>query len=467
MTTTAMVVAATLACAGCKKDGGADQKPAVASPGVTSPAIDALLAAVPGDAMAIGFVDLDTAPWHYITTGGAGFPLDAQTRQTLDKELREYVERYVGVDVSKLQYALGFATFDMPPSGAVLLKTIAGTPTFPGSADYEGAKVWRIDPSEGISMATKGDTVVVGSDTAVRGVLDTMAGKRKAVTVENKPLVDWLKAQTKGAAVAFAASIPPKLVALLPPQFAGLQRVAATVSRAQMRAVVEGDDAAISSLQTFVDQQIATMLAEVERAHADAISGQLPPPEGAFAIVTAAYAKGYATMLRPKREGNRLVSSFDLANAGTESMMLISTIGVLSAVAVPAFMDYMKKSKKSEAAVTLNRMAKNLKVYYMTTEAFPKGDVPLTPSSPCCQRTGGKCEPSPDHWKNPIWQELDFELTEPHLFQYRYRSDGVTVLVEAVGDLDCDGRTVTWRLDLNGNAGQPTMAITEPPPNSD
>jgi Tfp pilus assembly protein PilE len=456
-----VMVLATMSIASCKKDGASDDKAAVA-PSVTSPAIDALIANVPGNASAIAFVDLNVAPWSYVT-GGAGFLLDPATQKELDKDLRAYVDRFVGVDVSKLQYAVAFVA-GPPMSGAVLLKTVAGTPKIPGAADYEGAKVWRV-PGEGISVALKGDTVVVGQDDAVRGVLDTMAQKRKSVVVENKPLVDWLHAETKGAAVALAAIAPKDLP--LPPQIAGLSRIAVSVGRTRVRAVVDGTDAAIASLQGLIDQQIALGLEQAEHGKQEAIAGNIPPPAGAIAIISAAYAKSFVAAVKPKREGNRLVSTFDLMGQGTEGMMIVSTIGILAAVAIPAFMDYMKKSKKTEASLQLNKLGKNLKVFYITESRFPAGEAALTPSTNCCQGPAGKCESTRAMWQQPVWQALDFEIADPHRFKYSYRSDGTTVVAEAVGDLDCDGQTITYRLEASAPNGDPTITIIEPAPNTD
>jgi len=457
-----MAFAATMSIASCKKEGGsADNNKAAVAPSVTSPAIDTLIASVPGNASALAFVDLNVAPWSYIT-GGAGFLLDPASQKTLDKELRDYVDRYVGIDVSKLQYAVAFAG-GPPMMGAVMLKTVGGASKMPGAADYEGAKVWRV-PDEGISVAMKGDTVVIGMDDAVRGVLDTMAQKRKSVVVENKPLVDWLHAETKGAAVAVVAMVPKDLP--LPPQIAGVSRVAVSLSRSRLRAVADGEDAAITSLQGLIDQQIAMGLEQTDRAHDDAIAGNIPPPEGAFAIIGATYAKSFVAMVKPKREGNRLVSTFSLIAPGSEGMMMVSTIGILSAVAIPAFMDYMKKSKKTEASLQLNKLGKSMKVYYITESKFPVGEVALTPAESCCA-SGGKCRSMPELWQQPIWQALDFQIDEPHMFQYRYRSDGTTAVIEAVGDLDCDGQTITYRLDASAPAGNPSITVTEPAPNTD
>jgi hypothetical protein len=130
-------------------------------------------------------------------------------------------------------------------------------------------------------------------------------------------------------------------------------------------------------------------------------------------------------------------------------------------------MDYMKKSKKTEASLQLNKIGKNLKVAYITNSEFPKGDAPLSPSESCCAGPTGKCPVRPEVWQNPVWQAIDFQIDEPNMFQYRYHSDGTTAVVEAVGDLDCDTTAITYRLEASATGGQPSVTITEPPPNSD
>jgi type II secretory pathway pseudopilin PulG len=456
--TTVLVIAVTAALLGCRRE-DSDTK---GKPRVTSPAIDTLIAAVPGNALALGFVDMDSPPWTFLT--GGALPLDEVTRKTLDKELRDYVDRYLGVDLSKLQYAVGFVS-GPPLRGAILLKTIGGTLKMPGAMDHEGGTVWVVDPGAGLTLAIKGEVVVFGKDQAVRDVLDTLAGKRQNVTVENKALVDWIRKESEGAAVAFAAIAPKDLP--LPPQIAGLQRVAVSIGRKGIRAVVDGDDAAISSLQGLSDQAFAKMLAESESAREAAIAGNIAPPEGALAIIGAAYAKSYAVKLKPRRDGNRLSVSLDLGLGSTDAMTVVAVMGVLSAVAIPAFMDYMKKSKKSEAALQLNKLAKNLKVYFSVNGELPKGDAPLTPAASCCGGPGGKCTVHHEDWQQPIWQALDFEIDEPNLFQYRYHSDGKTAVVEAIGDLDCDTNLITYRLDVTSSNGNATAIITEPAPNTD
>lgn len=144
-----------------------------------------------------------------------------------------------------------------------------------------------------------------------------------------------------------------------------------------------------------------------------------------------------------------------------------SALGVLASIAIPAFMDYTKKSKPTETSVTLERLAKNLKVAQRTHGEFPKGSVPPTPSRSCCAFRDGRCS-EPAAWNHPIWNQLDFAMEAPHFFRYAYDSDGTTFMVRAIGDLDCDGNEITYTLSGSiDDQGNVVTNLLAPAPNAD
>ncbi len=153
--------------------------------------------------------------------------------------------------------------------------------------------------------------------------------------------------------------------------------------------------------------------------------------------------------------------------AGAPGLMApVAIVGVLAAVAIPAFMDYMKKAKQSEASLYLNKIGKNAKRYFGENGKYPIGDGAITSATTCCGQPNNKCAPpSADMMKkDPVWSAIDFEIDEPTQYRYRYHSaDGKTALVEAVGDLDCDGIEATYRLDMSlTSAGNPVLNLTPP-----
>jgi len=135
-----------------------------------------------------------------------------------------------------------------------------------------------------------------------------------------------------------------------------------------------------------------------------------------------------------------------------------------------AFGDYMGKAKRTEAQLQLNKLGKSAKMYFVEQAGFPVGKAGPTPAEPCCSGPNHKCAAvPPEQWAaNEVWNKLDFTIDEPTLFQYSYECDGKTVSGTAVGDLDCDGTMMTYKLEMSADAsGAPTMNIIEPPAGAD
>ena len=164
-----------------------------------------------------------------------------------------------------------------------------------------------------------------------------------------------------------------------------------------------------------------------------------------------------------------------------ELMIVVAIIGILAAVAIPAFIDYIKRSKSSEASIQLNNIGKNLKREYAEISSFPTAAGALLPAGgsngSCCGGTGGtaanantavnnKCTAAPDTFKDGAgWEALDYRLAEPSQYKYQYApTDGQNVMAYAVGDLDCDKTLSTWTLVGKGvSQGIPQVNIIPPP----
>ncbi len=142
-----------------------------------------------------------------------------------------------------------------------------------------------------------------------------------------------------------------------------------------------------------------------------------------------------------------------------ELMIVVAIIGILAAVAIPAFMDYMKKSKRSEASLQLANIRDKVKDYWISKNDFP----PTGGGTPLPGADGGAC---PNKfpvaaialWQaDPAWGPLDFHIDEEALFTYHFtRVSATAANATAVGDLDCDTTKITYSLDLysnNGNVG--------------
>lgn len=148
-------------------------------------------------------------------------------------------------------------------------------------------------------------------------------------------------------------------------------------------------------------------------------------------------------------------------------MKSIALCGFVALAGCSKAQEYQRSKNVSEPRFQLNRLAKDAKVAYITNAQFPKGKAVTLPESAgaaCCEGgNGGKCKPSMAWANDPVWKELDFQIDEPTFFRYSYESvDGQSFTATAVGDLDCDGTTITYTLTGTAKDGGPSTTLTEP-----
>ena len=139
-------------------------------------------------------------------------------------------------------------------------------------------------------------------------------------------------------------------------------------------------------------------------------------------------------------------------------------VGILAAIAIPSFMKYQQKSKRSEAELNLNAIEKAAAMTLAETSGFPPGTAGRTPATSCCADPTRRCQPDPIAWQGEPWATLDFEMVSPHFFQYTYAgaADGQSFTATAIGDLDCDGNEVVYTLVGRVVGGSPSFELVPP-----
>jgi type IV pilus assembly protein PilA len=165
-----------------------------------------------------------------------------------------------------------------------------------------------------------------------------------------------------------------------------------------------------------------------------------------------------------------------------ELMIVVAIIGILAAVAIPAFMKYIRRSKTTEAGMNVRKMFDASVAYYEAEHATSTGAIlakqfpaaqTWTPTTNCGAQTGGKCAPVPSNWQTGTWQALNFAVDDPHYYQYQFAvvantgAAGDSANCEAQGDLNGDAkfslfrRTVTVLADLSLSGGAGLYTVNE------
>jgi type IV pilus assembly protein PilA len=155
-----------------------------------------------------------------------------------------------------------------------------------------------------------------------------------------------------------------------------------------------------------------------------------------------------------------------------ELMIVVAIIGILAAVAVPAFMDYIKRSKRVEASLQLNKIGRSAKRAYSESAMYVVGAAAQLPVKPgiggCCGGPNNHCAPDSTAFANDaVWRQLDFQIDETNLFYYDYLGTSTTFTAKATGDLDCDGIEIVYTLTGTATNGNPATVLVEPAVNAD
>lgn len=142
---------------------------------------------------------------------------------------------------------------------------------------------------------------------------------------------------------------------------------------------------------------------------------------------------------------------------------LIPVLGIMAAIAIPAFSKYVRRSKATEAKIELGTMFNKVAQHYAEFDSCPPGSGVAGPTPPlsvdCSLGEEGRCLPMSqpsgpaeyrgDTWTDDeTWNALGFGFSDAHYFHYGFRwtqeDGGCQFTVQAFGDLDGDGVYSTY-----------------------
>jgi prepilin-type N-terminal cleavage/methylation domain-containing protein len=150
-----------------------------------------------------------------------------------------------------------------------------------------------------------------------------------------------------------------------------------------------------------------------------------------------------------------------------ELMIVVAIIGILAAIALPAFRSYILRSKTSEATANLKQLFQGAATYYVSERAG-QGISSSVSGSCTVGSTSGTLPATPTSQKQLVnftteanFQDLTFSVADPVFFAYGINSAGSACnnsastplySFRAVGDLDGDGATSLFELAAGSNS---------------
>jgi prepilin-type N-terminal cleavage/methylation domain-containing protein len=141
-----------------------------------------------------------------------------------------------------------------------------------------------------------------------------------------------------------------------------------------------------------------------------------------------------------------------------ELMIVVAIIGILAAIAIPAFLEYINKSKTSEADLQLRAIETKVKSFYVVPRRFPvAGTIMPTGTTVDCKFP--KAVQSVWEAAGAGWKEMGFHVDEDSRYQYAWDGAGVA---DATADATCDEKLPAKKLTLTLTEGNLQAVYTTP-----
>ncbi len=387
---------------------------------------------------------------------------DAETR----KEVGDLFQTHLGLDPLKVTTLTLFVQGRKP--GMLIRGDLEFDPAVGRTEDYEGHTMTKLDG--GVWATPIGGALAIGKRGDLRAVIDVERGERKALAgTPGGDLHEELLGALRGGALVATVVLDDEMKQ----GFARDVAADAAVDGFGLVLKADGTGAAVLKADAATRAMLLKKLDDLKGEAREGVTAakervnDLEIPEAVGVILADRHMDRLFKQFTPKDDGDMLRLELD---GGSGSLMAVSA--VLGAVAVPAFIKYIRRAKTTEAVDQLDKIYKGAVDYFSTPRVdrsgeilpcqFPE-DAPLTPTTlGCCDpsvdRDGDcRCDPDPAAWDLPAWAALRFQISDAHYFSYSFDSEGTgadaSFTAHAQADLDGDGNFSTFQRFGKGTGG--------------
>ena len=152
-----------------------------------------------------------------------------------------------------------------------------------------------------------------------------------------------------------------------------------------------------------------------------------------------------------KRSMKKVLAGFTLV----ELMIVVVILGILAAVAIPAFTRYVKRSKTSEATGNISKIYQGEVSYFNQSSEQSIASFAAAPATPAATPTASKYVAQPTAFTtNSGWSAIGFSVDAPLYYQYSATASASNFNAIAVGNIDGDGTNSNFSRAAALNAGE-------------
>ena len=162
-----------------------------------------------------------------------------------------------------------------------------------------------------------------------------------------------------------------------------------------------------------------------------------------------------------KRSMKKVLAGFTLV----ELMIVVVILGILAAVAIPAFTRYVKRSKTSEATGNISKIYQGEVAYFNQSSEQSVASFASASATPSAEPTESKYAAQPLAFTTDSgWSAIGFSVDSPLYYQYSATGTASSFNAIARGNIDGDGTYSTFSRAATLNGGEiqgARMVVTE------